>query len=99
MAETQADFHTRLYSIRPFTETLSPPASPSHAPSPAPPLDELGDEVPLRRVVSDGREALGGSSYKTISSISSTIDMLFSKIEKIKEEFSYALDKIGRAHV
>jgi len=36
---------------------------------------------------------LGESNYKTISSISSTIDMLFSKIEKIKEEFSYALDK------
>lgn len=47
----------------------------------------------LRRAVSDGREGLGGSSYKTITSISSTIDMLFSKIEKIKEEFSYALDK------
>ena len=43
--------------------------------------------------MSDGREDLGGSSYKTITSISSTIDMLFSKIEKIKEEFSYALDK------
>lgn len=28
-----------------------------------------------------------------MTSISSTIDILFSKIEKIKEEFSFALDK------
>ena len=37
----------------------------------------------------------GESNKKTMSSISSTIDILFSKIEKIKEEFSFALDKPG----
>jgi hypothetical protein len=106
MSDPLADFHARLFSIRPFTETLSPPSSARKERS----QDEAGavpaiaeteggydpfkELTPLRRVVSERREGqLGDSNYKTITSISSTIDMLFSKIEKIKEEFSYALDR------
>lgn len=52
---------------------------------------------PLRKIHSEQptlpEVQLGESNRKTMTSISSTIDILFSKIEKIKEEFSFALPK------
>jgi hypothetical protein len=59
-----ADFHAKLFNIRPFTETLSPPSSPRKELSSAetlPPLptatgiESLSNVAPLRRTVSDGR--------------------------------------------
>jgi hypothetical protein len=61
------------------------------------PQQFLDDISSLRKINSEQvvlrDEEIGESNRKTMSSISSTIDILFSKIEKIKEEFSFALQK------